>query len=87
MLDTQGPRCVRCEQCFPTKEDYKEHLRQDNVCKIRTGQDELRDPEDGLSEEKYESLTKRSKGEKVDTWDSLWKFLFLTDESVPNPRK
>lgn len=87
MLETQGPSCVRCERCFQTKEDYKEHLRQEIICKIRTSKGELQDPEDGLSEEKYESLTKRSKDEKVDTWEALWGRLFTADEAVPTPRK
>lgn len=78
---------MRCEQCFQTKEDYKEHLRQANVCKLRTSQEELQDPEDGLSDEKYDSLTKRNKGEKVDTWDALWRLLFPMDDAVPSPRK
>ncbi|KAG6355482.1 hypothetical protein INS49_003444 [Diaporthe citri] len=85
MLDTQGPSCVRCERCFQTK-DYKEHLRQEIVCKIRTSKGELQDPEDGLSEERYDSLTKRSKDEKVDTWDALWGRLFAADEAAPVPR-
>ena len=85
--DGYGPRCVRCQRCFQSSEDYKDHLRQADVCEIRTGQDDLQDPEDGISAEMYDSLTKRSKGEKVDTWDALWKFLFPLDDAVPSPRE
>ena len=87
MLDTQGPRCVRCQRCFQTSADYREHLLQANFCAIRSSQGELQDPEDGLSAEMYESLTKRGKSEKIDTWDALWRFLFPLDESVPSPCK
>lgn len=87
MSDSQGPRCVRCQRCFQTSADLREHLLQANFCEIRSIQGEVEDPEDDLSAERYESLTKRSKSEKIDTWDALWRFLFPSDESVPSPRK
>lgn len=79
---------MRCRQCFQTKEDCEEHLRQESVCKLRTGQDDWQDPEDGLSEDKYnDSLAKRSNREKVDTWDALWRLLFPADDAIPRPSK
>jgi hypothetical protein len=85
--DTQAHHCVRCHRCFQTSEELDEHLLEENVCEKRSGQDDEQRPENGLSAKKYKALTKRGKGDKVDTWDALCKFLFPDDQIVPNSRE
>ncbi|KAG8161105.1 hypothetical protein KVR01_009369 [Diaporthe batatas] len=83
--DAQGDQCARCRRYFPTEDDITRHLRQTPVCEIRSGRDEFQDPEDGITRQKLCALMTRGKGQKVDTWDAVWKLLFPADHSVPGP--
>lgn len=79
--------CPRCHNGFADDEALQSHLQSEDTerCRKRSPSRIPRDPEDGISFEVDRLLVERKRKSKLATWNSIYRELFPSDASLPEP--
>lgn len=81
-------QCRRCGLEFEAQADVDDHLMlpKDQICEITTIKPSG-DDEDGITEEMERALAGSSETKANWDWTLIWRLLFPSDKTVPDPGK